>query len=218
MKYRLYMFDFDGTLANTLPGAVAAYRKLEKKYHLPAFSDEQAKTIIGPPTTLAVKMVYPDVDDNFAIELSRNFDAFYNDTCVETFLYDGILDIIKTIRAHGGIVAVDTAKYKDQTYKLLEQLGVMPYLDCVSAWTYENNTKQLLMKNVLTETGCRPEETIAIGDSIFDAEAATKVGVDLLAVTYGYGFLTREAAEKVNPAAIAENIAELQQIITGYLQ
>ena len=60
---------------------------------------------------------------------------------------------------------------------------------------------------------CKPEETIYVGDSEVDVEAAANAGIRCASVTWG--FRDKEDLEKINPLYIADNVQELYELIKG---
>lgn len=58
---------------------------------------------------------------------------------------------------------------------------------------------------------CKPEETIYVGDSEVDVEAAANAGIKCASVTWG--FRDKEDLEKINPLYIADNVQELYELI-----
>ena len=56
---------------------------------------------------------------------------------------------------------------------------------------------------------CKPEETIYVGDSEVDVEAAANAGIRCASVTWG--FRDKEDLEKINPLYIADNVQELYE-------
>ena len=60
---------------------------------------------------------------------------------------------------------------------------------------------------------CKPEETIYVGDSEVDVEAAANAGIKCASVTLG--FRDKEDLEKINPLYIADNVQELYELIKG---
>ena len=66
----------------------------------------------------------------------------------------------------------------------------------------------LIMMNTLK---CKPEETIYVGDSEVDVEAAANAGIRCASVTWG--FRDKEDLEKINPLYIADNVQELYELI-----
>ena len=59
----------------------------------------------------------------------------------------------------------------------------------------------------------QPEETIYVGDSEVDVEAAANAGIKCASVTWG--FRDKEDLEKINPLYIADNVQELYELIKG---
>lgn len=49
MRYKLFIFDLDGTLVDTSPGIMETVRQVEKSLNIPPIPEEQLRGFIGPP-------------------------------------------------------------------------------------------------------------------------------------------------------------------------
>ena len=219
MKYKLYIFDLDGTLIDTSYGIKKALFEFECRYGLAHFPPENVGVMIGPPINEGISKTHPELAGEHIINYCHKFDEFYNiymnyDACA----YPGILDLLDRIHQMGGIVAIDTAKLERQALSILEQTGVLAKIDYIEAWTEEKNNKPLLVDNLFKTTGISRKEAVLIGDSHFDGEAAMANDADLIAVTYGFEFKNDEDALPYKPVNVVGTVDKLTEIIEQYLK
>ena len=71
--------------------------------------------------------------------------------------------------------------------------------------------KEVLIRRILEDTGAKPEETVMVGDTCFDAEGAFQNQIAFIGVTYGYG--PREEMEQSGTALFADTTQELRAML-----
>jgi phosphoglycolate phosphatase len=85
---------------------------------------------------------------------------------------------------------------------------------------YESDIERKLKKSdiirlCLEEMGCYDyKQAVYVGDGESDGKGANSVGVDFIAVTYGFGFKTEEDAKRFNPIGVARNSKQIEEIVT----
>ena len=75
-------------------------------------------------------------------------------------------------------------------------------------------TKGEMLRKVCKELDVAPEDSIFIGDSYVDALAAQEAEMDFAAALYGWGFRSKEDAERYNPKICIESAGELYKKIS----
>ena len=71
---------------------------------------------------------------------------------------------------------------------MLEELELLSYFDAVCGADADGRlAKADLIQMGMDRAGARPQQTVLVGDSLYDAEGARQAGVAFLAVTYGLG-------------------------------
>ena len=194
MKYKLVIFDFDGTLADTSPGIFNSIRHSSAVLGLPAISENQMRSFIGPPLSSAYS-------DNFglsgelldkAMRLHKEYGVAqgYKELC----FYDGIFDLMEQLKNGDTVTAIATLKVQATVDKIVDEFDCSRYFDiCKGADLNNPMTKAEMIKHCMALAGnIQPVDTVLVGDSSFDAIGAQEVGIDFVAVTYGFGFTSYE--------------------------
>jgi len=190
MRYRLAIFDLDGTLLDTSEGIFSTANKTVVALGCEAVTDEaQLSKFIGPPITRCFVDVY-DLDPSLIDDAIEIYRAEYEKS--GRFLaraYEGIEETLTDLRSRGYRLAVGTLKYEPLARRMLEHFGLAHHFESIrGSDDSSSRTKSDIINAVLTELGVEREEAILIGDTIHDEEGAKESGVDFLAVDYGFGF------------------------------
>ena len=208
MKYDGFIFDFDGTVADTSEGILESIGYALEKVGAPKISDEQKFTFIGPSlySSFTQTVGLSDEDANRAVSAYREY---YTPIAVyKCKLYDGmeklLCDLSKTAK-----VSIASAKPQPQLEIAVNHLGVNKYASVVigADLSVKDNDKasQLLRAK-------QTENSIMIGDSIHDIRSSKSVGMPVVAVAYG--FTDYETLAKENPDYIVKSVDELYQLLT----
>ena len=210
MNYKLLVFDFDGTLADTTKGLMATHRHTNVAMGRPEPSDEVLRGIIGGPlfTTYHNVLGYSEDDARRAIDIYR---SWYAENAINIAdLYPKMDETLAELKKRGYLLGVATMKAESFVIKMLENLGVLKYFDVVHGVDLnDTHTKASLVTLCMTETNSKKEETVLIGDTHHDANGALGAGVDFIAATYGFEFKTPEKLEGVNAKAVISTPSDL---------
>ena len=76
MAYKIYLFDFDYTLANSEVGIVKCFKLLMQQEHYSIPSDEEIKRTIGMPMIEAIRVLFKEDDDALLHELRDKYTVF----------------------------------------------------------------------------------------------------------------------------------------------
>ena len=213
-KYKAAIFDFDGTIADSGEGVINSVIYALKKYGIAENDREKLRYFIGPPLFDSFRDMY-GVSDSDADRLIAYYRERYNvEGYLETRLYDGIQALLQKLRACGVKTAICSSKPEVFVEKISENLGILPYLDHISAVTFrdKNADKTPLLQKALRLCGIEdPRAAVMVGDRYFDTRAAAGLGVTAVGVTYGFG--TREELQENGADYIADNTAQLETIL-----
>ncbi len=196
MKYNSFIFDMDGTLADTSPGVYEGVRLVLRQMNEPALPEDQLSRFIGPPLHLSFREIC-GMDEERAMEATLRFRAYYKNGVFNSRLYDGMETLLKTLREKGCHLMIATLKRETEAKRLAEHLGIASLFDAiVGSDDEEKRTKKDTIEIGLALSGVsNPTSALMIGDSEFDAVGAEQAGVDFCAATYGFG-LTPEILKK----------------------
>nr|WP_019342476.1 HAD-IA family hydrolase [Stutzerimonas stutzeri] len=187
-KYELLIFDWDGTLVDSIGRIVESILVAAARCDLPRLDEHSIKGIIGLGLPEAIAVLYPDVTDRKLVEAFRRAyaDHYLALEAEPSMLYPGVATALQQFREQGHQLAVATGKGRRGLDRVLAGQGWSDFFD-VTRCADETASKPdpLMIHEILEHCGVSPERALMIGDSVFDLEMARRAGVDSVAVSYG---------------------------------
>ena len=215
MKYKLVIFDLDGTIADTSPGILNSIRYTQKKMNLPEITLEKMYSHIGPPMSESYYRNFGLTGDRLNQAISYHKEYSMKQGYKEIKLYDGIIDLLNNLIKEGVITAVATLKAHSTTLKIFEHLGITDKFNIIKGVDGINpKTKAQLIEDCIEETEFEKSECVLIGDSKYDAIGAEQAGIDFIAATYGFGFKTKEETNQLTNIGVVGSVEELMDSFT----
>lgn len=211
--FRFIMFDFDGTLYDTVEGITKSVQYALKTYGIDAELDD-LRCFAGPP--LVDKFM-----EEFGFSYEKAFEArgrfqerYIPIGVYESRPYPGMKPFLEALRDAGFILAVATSKPLPLCEELLGRSGMRKFFSvvCGSGMKGNNNTKKEIVEQTVAALGAEKEECVLIGDTKYDIAGAHAAGVPCICVRYGYA--APGELEEAGADAIAEDLAELQKMLT----
>ena len=211
---KFVVFDLDGTLLDTSDGVVESAQYAARMLGSPRLPREELLDFIGPPLTSSFPKHY-GYDEAVTAEAIRIFREHYREGAI--FLarpYDGIFELCRRLKESGIPMAVATNKLESMARLLLARFGFNAWCDPIYGSDPDGKlSKADLIRKCIAAFGASPGEVTLIGDTVFDAEGAAAAGVHFLAVTYGFGFRSREDAADCADAGIADTPLEAAELL-----
>lgn len=172
MKYRAIIFDWDGTLHDSVGYIIACFKKAAADRNFPV------------PSSDAIKSIIPLLSD----ELMGPFYQQYYDRLNAPILFPGVKEVIEQLFKHGVLLGIATAKSRADLTNDLLRSGLSTYflaLRCGGETAPKPNPQMLI--EIMESLKVQPSEALVVGDMESDMLLAKNAGVDALAVTYGIG-------------------------------
>ena len=208
-KYRLVIWDIDGTLLDTHKGVSTALRYALKQFNI-SKTEAEIMAMVHTPKIKEAFIEIAGMDESVAEQATDIFRTRYKEADLfKASVYEGILDVLETIKARGIPQAIATNKRQDYATEICYHFGLDRYCHpIVGGDRYNQRTKADLIQDCLNELSLVPSpEIVFIGDMPADREAAQTVGIDFIGVNYGFGF--RNGAEYANsPEEILKKLDE----------
>lgn len=189
---RAVLIDLDGTLLDTVPDlARAADAMLAELGRAPA-GEAVVKTLVGKGLQnlvrrcLALEAEPAEADFERAMDVYRRHYAAVNGE--RTVIYPGVLEGLEMLRGMGLPMGCVTNKAAQFSEPLLEMLGLRRYFSVMVSGDSlpEKKPHPLPLLHMCGALGVPPAETLLIGDSINDVQAARAAGCPVFIVPYGY--------------------------------
>ena len=217
MKYRIRLWDFDGTLADTGRDVWNSIQYAAKKCGGEIDRDYMKKdSNLGKPLAEIFEKVMPYPGKQKFGQFEQLVRIHYREISMyeSTYLYHGIAEILESAEVEDAADYVITMKPKSALERILETKGWSNlFTDCLSPDSFDGKEKKKseLISYILEKTGCKPEETVYIGDTWSDVIAARENNIDCIGVTYGDGDTGELLAE--NPRFCVDSVCELKKIL-----
>ena len=186
--YRLLIFDWDGTLVDSIGRIVESMRVAAAACDLEPLGDSTIKGIIGLGLPEAIRTLYPDQHDAGLLERFRHLysEHYLALESEPSPLYAGVAEALEAFREAGYRLAVATGKTRQGLDRVLAGHGWQEYFD-VSRCADETASKPdpRMLHEILAHCRVSPGQALMVGDSSFDLQMARHAGMDAVAVSYG---------------------------------
>ncbi len=122
MKYKLAVFDMDGTILYTIDDLEVSLNYVLRENGYPERTHEEVLNFVGNGLRVLIEKGLPDSKSKNPETVDRvlaDFKKYYAVHCVDkTRPYDGIIDLLKSLRRGGCMTAVVSNKADDAVQKL----------------------------------------------------------------------------------------------------
>jgi phosphoglycolate phosphatase len=186
-NYKLLIFDWDGTLSNSVDRIVSCIQIAAREHQLPVPSFDQAANIIGLGLHEAVDMLFPNADERLVSEVVASYSVHYrvadSGPC-DFFPY--VLSVLTELKSRGYLLAVATGKSRaglDRAFASSNIEGLFHSSRCASET--ESKPSPLMLEQLLEEFEISAEQALMVGDTEYDMEMAQLIHMPRLAVSYG---------------------------------
>ncbi|MBP0725273.1 HAD family hydrolase [Bacillus sp. RG28] len=212
-KYKIILFDLDGTLSDPKIGITKSVQYALQKMGIVEPDLDKLDCFIGPPLqdSFAEYYAFDEKQSTKAIEFYR--ERFKEKGMYENVLYEGIPSLLNLLKENHFTLVVATSKPTIFSEKILNYFKIDQYFDLVVGSNLDGtrSSKTEIIQYILDEyKDHMKDEFIMIGDRKHDIIGAENTGIDSIGVTYGYGSL--DELNRSNPTYIVNNLEELVSI------
>ncbi|MEJ2173608.1 MAG: HAD-IA family hydrolase [bacterium] len=185
-RYRLIVFDWDGTLIDSASTIVACIQAASRDLGLAVPSAEQASHVIGLGLQDALRLAVPDLPAEQTMAFVGRYRAHFLAREAEMRLFSGIEALLEALLARGHRLAIATGKSRRGLERALAASGLREHF-VASRCADETRPKPdpAMLEELMTELGVEPRAALMVGDTSHDLEMARDARVDAVAVTYG---------------------------------
>lgn len=211
--YKCVLFDFDGTVYDTVEGITKSVQYALKKHGIEAELNE-LRCFAGPPLVEKFMEVY-SVSEAQAKQLVADFRERYKPIGLfECQVFPGIKELLEKLRARGVKTGITTMKPQEHAETLLGREGMLELFDVIYGSSLaQTETKQQLVLRAMDTLGADKADTVLVGDTKYDILGAHAVGVEAIGVRYGYA--AENELEAAGADCIVEDMAELEKLLLG---
>lgn len=215
---RLAIFDWDGTLMDSVGRIVACVQGAARDCELAVPAPAQIRQIIGLSLDVAMSRLFPlcsdsgcAIDERQIAVLIDRYRHHYLHDATPSPLFAGAGELLHDWRSRGLQLAVATGKSRSGLDRVLDETGLRP-LFVTSRGADEANSKPdpLMLEQILDELGLSPRQAVMIGDSVHDMAMAEAIAMPRIGVTWGVHDKARLLAYR--PLVTIDTMAELMHM------
>ncbi|MEL7894259.1 HAD-IA family hydrolase [Vreelandella neptunia] len=210
MQYELIIFDWDGTLMDSVPRIVSCMQAAALEAEWGALTAAEVEDIIGLGLPEAIAQLCPGILPAQAERLRERYaHHFVQADATPMAFFGGVEAHIARLRGHEQQrLAVATGKSRRGLERIFAETGS-------GAWFHASRTADetrskphpQMLSELLVELAVPVERAIMVGDTEYDLEMARAVGMDRVGVSYGVH--TPERLAMSEPKWIAHSVDEL---------
>ena len=181
----LIIFDWDGTLMDSI-GLIVDSMHVAGEAHGFETTDKAVKDIIGLSLMNGIKILYPQANDAQLLEIQQTYAEYYIANSHSTPLFEPIEHMLETLQQQGKTLAVATGKKRKGLDRVLDASDSHDYF-AITRCADESGSKPdpQMLTDILDYTQQQVSDAVFIGDSIYDIQMATALGMTSIAVNYG---------------------------------
>jgi len=182
----LAIFDMDGTLTDSSTLLANAINYVRGKLNLePLPKDIIIEQINNPECDLAKFFYNVDRFEPIYEEWFKEYYSKYHD--LELELYDGVEEMLKTLKSKGVKLAIATNAYRDSTMEALGHLGILELFDDIVCFddVKEGKPSPLMLFKLLDNFKLTYKDAVFVGDSQRDELAAKAANIEFIKVAFG---------------------------------
>lgn len=189
MKYKVVIWDLDGTLLDTLQDLANATNYALKTWGLPERNIDEIRQFVGNGVRMLMKRAVPQGEEHPHFEeIFDTFKAHYVEHCQEnTGLYPGIAETLKALKEHGVRMAVVSNKLQSGVTELYDYW----FKDTIEVAIGEREgisrkPARDMVDIALSELGVSADDAVYVGDSDVDVMTAKNSGLPCISVLWGF--------------------------------
>jgi len=209
---KIAIFDFDGTIANTIPSdeqIVKLFNKFTKEFGIEkTVTQKDIEEFRGKSLKEIVKSLH--IRFYRLPFILRKVQKFLQPDLLKSSPIEGITEVIKKLKEKGFVLGIVTSSKKTLVENFLKRHKIKGF-DFVQSGTSLFGKHRIINK-LLKNNGFSQEETIYIGDEIRDIDATKKSEIPIISVTWGFN--SKEGLKKHLPHFLAEKPKDILKILT----
>ncbi|MBW8183873.1 HAD-IIIA family hydrolase [Shewanella nanhaiensis] len=186
-QYELVIFDWDGTLMDSVGKIVACMQQTAKVLEFPTPSEVAVRNIIGLSMQEALNTLYPDGNESVYRQMIQVYRQQYLELdTTPSPLFDGAELLLKQLNQIGYQLAVATGKARVGLDRVLNETGLgQQFIASRCADEAVSKPHPEMINQLLNQLNVKPAKALMIGDSVHDINMANNAGIDAVGVNYG---------------------------------
>ena len=203
-RYKLAIFDLDGTLSDSLPWFRRVVNSFADKHRFRRIEDGDVEMLRGKSSREII--AYLEVPIWRMPLIAADMRRMKSQTIDSIPLFAGVELMLQELSQRGVILAMVSSDFEANVRRALGGNAALISQFACGASMFGKAAK---FKTVLKRTGIAADDAICIGDEVRDGEAARQAGIDFGAVSWGYA--RPEALQQLSPVLVFDSVADISE-------
>lgn len=212
MVKKCILFDLDGTLTDSGEGILNCATVALEHFGLPVPDRQTMRVFVGPPLKDTFRdFGVPEDKLDEALQVYRQ--RYVPIGKYENTPYPGIYDLLDRLKKNGHRLFVATSKPEQMSMDILNHFKLTEYFEQICGATLDGTRdEKSAVIAYLLDCVQDTENTVMVGDTVFDTIGAAAHGIPMIGVSWGYGDV--EAMRSAGAIGIAHSMEELYTLLT----
>lgn len=208
MIYKTLVFDFDGTIADTLGETRRIFNKIAPDYGIREVAEEELNQLRH--LSLKELLDHLDIPKRRVPALIARGTGMMRGNITQLQLIPGMSEVLIELRRHVRSFGILTSNATANVDLFLRTHGLREQFDFISS-TSKLTGKSKHLRAIRKTFSLRPEELLYIGDELRDVKASQKAGIPIAAVTWGFN--SRESLAASEPDYLFDKPEDFLQLL-----
>jgi len=182
MKYKVLIFDQDGTIADTLPLIAKAIKNCIKELTNKDLSFDRIVSFFGPSEQGVLKKMLPEQPEKAFTVYLEQYEKLHDEICPAPF--PGIKDLFKTLSEKDLHICMVTGKSRQATNISLHKFGLYDYFEIIETGSPNGSDKVNGIRRILKQLNIDPSECLYLGDETSDIRHCREAGVPIASAAW----------------------------------
>jgi phosphoglycolate phosphatase len=206
--YELWIFDFDGTLADSFPFFLEVFDTLARTHDFRRLEHDKIDMLRG--CDLPQLMHHLGLPRWKLLPVALQFRALMAQNIARIALFDGMRDVLHALAARGVRLAIVSSNSEANVRAVLgADARLFAHFECGAALF----GKRRRLRRVVQHSGIADRQVLCLGDEVRDIAAAHAEGLDFGAV--GWGYANARVLQAQRPRLMFGSVAELAAGLAG---
>lgn len=202
------IFDFDGTIADSFPAWIEIYNQLAPDFHLPPINPNEIDKFkdLNFKEFVANNHINPLNLSRIIVKVKQHLRPVIKDLPV----FDGLIPVLEKLKKSAYPLGILTSNSSQNVRPFLNHHQIGHLFDFIYTGK-DIFGKDKVIKRLLYQKQLGRDEVVYIGDEARDIDAAQKVGIPIISVTWGFN--SSDVLSRHHPTALAAAPSDLPRLI-----
>ncbi|MFN3233731.1 MAG: HAD-IA family hydrolase [Alphaproteobacteria bacterium] len=217
-ELRLILFDCDGTLVDGLRHHVTAMGETFREHGQTAPEEAALRALVGLNLEVTMRHLAPELSAGDHVELAQTYRLIYRRMRaageIDEPLFPAAKETVHALADAGYVLGIATGKGRPGVDHLIDAHGFEGVFSTIQT---PNNAPGKphpgMVEQGMAETGATRENTVVVGDTVFDIEMAQNARVTSIGVSWGFHPVS--ALQDAGAARLIDHFDELAPTLNG---